>query len=184
VKAFDGLPPEQVKFARCFGLRVGNLVTRTLVQSTGSVLPVAITPRTAIDVYGTEVPSGATKSCELPFRNAITVEVFSRDGLKKALRTDLSLPAFVGLAITELGIRLDKLTANPSQILGSWTFRAHRARLKGQEDDFTEYRAFSFTQTPKNFYVGEIAFSPDSGSSPDKWVEMQKMLESIRLISA
>jgi hypothetical protein len=183
VQGFDGLPPEQVSYVECLvGGQVGELVSRTLVQSAGPALRVAISPRTTIDVYGTKVPSGANKSCELPFRNAITVEVFPRSRLKKALGTDLSLPAFVGFAITQLGIRLDKLAANPSQILGTWTWRAHRARFKGKEDDFTQYRAFSFTQTAENFYVAEIAFSPDAESSPDKWSEMQKMLESFRLI--
>jgi hypothetical protein len=187
VHLYDGLPTEQLKYVACVANRpldgLRSLVSRTLTQTTGEPLGVTITERTSVEVYGTKVLSGVKRPCNLPFRNGISVEVFPKNRLKQDVKTNLSLPAFVSYAIAVLGIQLDKLAANPSQILGTWTWRVHRARLKGKEDDFTEYRAFSFTQTESNFYVAEIAFSPQTNSPPDRWLEMQNMLESFRLIT-
>jgi len=184
VKNYKGLPPEQVTFFSCVAREasVPSIVSRTVAQTTGEMLRVTMSKRTTVDFYGTMLRSGIKGMCTLPFRNGIFVEVIPKSRLREVTNADLSLPGFLGFAISQLGIRLDKLTANQSQILGTWTYRAHHVRLRGNEDDFTEYRAFSFTQTESNFYITEITFSPDTNTSPDEWIEMQHMLESFRLI--
>jgi hypothetical protein len=186
VTLYNGLPPDQTRFLKCLiGGRTGaGLVTRTVVQTAGRTVPVTMTNRTTVDIYGTNIKAGLKRNCVLRFQNGIYVEIFPKARLRKLTQVDFSLPAFLSYAISGLGIRLDKLIANPNQILATWTYRLQHARIGGRESSFTEYRAFSFTQTRASFVVTEIAFSPNSDSSPDRWSEAQQMLDSFRLIGS
>jgi len=184
VKGYDGMPPAEARYISCLarGMKVPTVVSRVTRQETGSTVRVAIGPKSSFDVYGTKLPSGVTRTCEFAFRNSFTVEVIPKPRLQKLVGTKLSLPAFVSFAISQFGIQLDRLVASTDQILGTWTWRAFGVGVDGIRGDFTEYRAFAFTETKENFFITEIAFSPQSDSAPDRWHELQDMLESFRLI--
>lgn len=185
-----GIPHDLVSAVACLtgtSERKVSASSNALIQGTWSIgqgrqFNLGINRRTTVEQGGLTGRASA-HTCTIPERNLFEVEVFPKSTLRH-LGIPVSLPGFYSvLTVRLLGIVLDKLVANEHSILGNYSAQFRNASLEGGGSDLDIYRAFLFTESPRNFYVVEIAYYPQSGEPIERWSDLQKLLQSFRVIT-
>ena len=121
-------------------------------------------------------------------RNEFLVHVYLKKYLKKEfigselIENQLTLPNFFLILGSNLGLNLEKLTADEGSILTGGTYIFRDVKIGQKKTDIQYSRYYHLTEGPIAFYVVEIGYSSATGSSIERWEDLQKMVDSFRII--
>lgn len=116
----------------------------------------------------------------LNFANEFTLSIFNKSRMG-SLPIRLSLPGFFVGFSTGIGFVANKLVANERSILAGVSVQLQRAKINGRPSDFRVDRSELFAEGETNFYLVEIAFSPQTGVSIEIWEQLRTMMNSFRI---
>ncbi|MBI5213330.1 MAG: hypothetical protein HY957_08160 [Nitrospirae bacterium] len=115
------------------------------------------------------------------FQNEFTVSVFDKRNIE-GLPFKFLLPQFFMLITSNMGQFIEQIRADNKTILIGGSYLMEDAEINGKRKDIHFYRWGLLTESKKAFYLVEIAYSPETGDSPEIWREMRSLMESFRVI--
>lgn len=117
----------------------------------------------------------------MKFANSFSITIF-RKGILKELPIKISLPNFFVTYSLYLRPNLVRLEANEQSILMAKSYSLEHIKLNGRKSDIRIDSWFLFAESPGAFYVVNIDFSHQAGSSLQAWEELRALMDSFRII--
>jgi len=129
-----------------------------------------------------EIVAKKTPVRKLPVQNSFAVMTMG-----KALAADSDIPPTLANVfvqnISQSGGAVENLVADDRTILYGSTQTWHNVLINGKQGELTTYAINQLTQSDRFIYMISIAFSPQTRQSLEVWNELQKMMQSFRMLA-
>jgi hypothetical protein len=157
--------------------RLGAMIrgVESVRVTSGQPVIVRSTKDSTLSVFDQEVPIGTSR---LLFKNSFVVESFKKSVLRGL---DVPLASLFSVTTSTVGTALADVTAHDGSIGATASLHFSNVLVNGKPGRFDVYHAFLFSESPRNYYVVEIVYSPETNAAEQRWEDLQSMLSSFRV---
>lgn len=114
------------------------------------------------------------------FSNEFTVTILEKRYAKGA-PIKLTLPGLFLAIVGQFGLSVDKLVADESTILAGATFDLERVKIDGRLKDLRVDRWMLMMERAEQYYLIEVAYSPQTSDSVEVWNQLRDMMNTFRV---